>query len=83
MARFVKRTLAPLEAIRAPWLEPTLEAYISRQGRIKEAALELRVHPNTIKYRLGEIREALGPVLHDPARSRELLTALRLRRLMA
>jgi hypothetical protein len=80
--RFVQRTLAPLQAIRAPWLEPTLEAYLSRQGRLKEAALKLHVHPNTVKYRLGEVRDALGPVLGDPDRAAQLLTALRLRRLL-
>lgn len=82
--RFVDVTLRPMETIQpAPaWLEPTLDAYLSRQGRTKEAALALGVHPNTIKYRLSTLRRPLGAILADPRRSGELLTALRLRRLM-
>ncbi|MHB8688390.1 MAG: PucR family transcriptional regulator, partial [Candidatus Dormibacteraceae bacterium] len=80
--RFVSAALAPLGGFKLRWLEPTLEAYIARQGRIKEAATELGVHPNTVKYRLGEIREPLNIVLRDPHRRAELLTALRLRRLL-
>ncbi|HEV1997698.1 MAG TPA: helix-turn-helix domain-containing protein [Candidatus Dormibacteraeota bacterium] len=83
--RFVAAALRPLETIQpAPvWLEPTLDAYISRQGRTKEAALALGVHPNTIKYRLSTLRRPLGAILADPRRSGELLTALRLRRLLS
>ena len=80
--RFVSAALAPVRGIKSPWLEATLEAYIARQGRIKETARELGVHPNTVKYRLREIREPLNMVLRDPHRRAELLTALRLRRLL-
>ena len=80
--RFVSSALAPLAGFKSQWLEPTLEAYIASQGRIKEVAMELGVHPNTVKYRLGEIREPLGIVLRDPHRRVQLLTALRLRRLL-
>jgi DNA-binding PucR family transcriptional regulator len=80
--RFVAAVLAPLAGLRASWVPSTLEAYLSRQGRIKEAAAQLRVHPNTVKYRLREI-ERLGPVLRDPNRSAELLMALRLKRLLS
>ncbi|MFN2466186.1 MAG: PucR family transcriptional regulator [Candidatus Dormibacteria bacterium] len=83
--RFIAGTLRTLDAIEPapPWLEPTLDAYISRQGRTKEAALALGVHPNTVKYRLGILRRPLGDILRDPRRAEELLRALRLRRLLS
>lgn len=81
--RFVDSNLAALDIDRAPWLASTLEAYLCRQGRIKEAALELGVHPNTVKYRLKAIRKDIGSLLLDPNRAADLLVALRLRRLLA
>jgi DNA-binding PucR family transcriptional regulator len=79
--RFVEASLAPLKGLR-PWAEPTVEAYLARQGRIKETARELGVHPNTVKYRLGRLRAPLAGMLQDPARATELLLALRLKRLL-
>jgi transposase-like protein len=82
--RFVQTVLAVLEPRRPDWLEPTLEAFLSRQGRIKEAARALNVHPNTVKYRLGvaAVNPRLGSVLRDPDASAELLMALRLNRIL-
>ncbi|GAC1582531.1 MAG: helix-turn-helix domain-containing protein [Candidatus Dormibacteria bacterium] len=82
--RFVAAALRPLDTIQPSpsWLVPTLDAYLSRQGRTKEAALALGVHPNTIKYRLGTLRRPLGAILNDPRQAQEILTALRLRRLL-
>jgi hypothetical protein len=80
--RFVETTLGSIDLHRTPWLAATLEAYLSRQGRIKEAAISLGVHPNTVKYRLKEVRKDLGQLLLDPNRSAELLIALRLARLL-
>jgi DNA-binding PucR family transcriptional regulator len=57
-------------------------SYLSRQGRIKETAAQLHVHPNTIKYRLRELGQ-LGQLLRDPHRSAELLMAFRLNRLLS
>jgi DNA-binding PucR family transcriptional regulator len=79
--RFVDAVLAPLHGLSASWVPSTIEAYLSRQGRIKEAAAQLHVHPNTIKYRLRELGR-VGPLLRDPNRSAELLMALRLSRLL-
>lgn len=81
--RFVATALEPLHAIvDRPWVLPTLEAFISRQGRVKEAAAQLGVHLNTVKYRLRELRAATGPLLTDGDRTTTLLLALRLRRLL-
>lgn len=81
--RFVATALEPIDALldRA-WVLPTLEAFISRQGRVKEAASLLGVHLNTVKYRLRELRAAIGPLLNDGDRAGTLLLALRLRRLL-
>ena len=82
--RFVATALEPLgDLVDRPWVMPTLEAYISRQGRIKEAATQLGVHLNTVKYRLRELRQATGPLLSDGDRAATLLVALRLRKLLA
>jgi PucR-like helix-turn-helix protein/diguanylate cyclase with GGDEF domain len=79
--RFVATALRPLTpVIDRPWALPTLEAYIERQGRMKEVALALGVHLNTVKYRLHEIREAVGAAAVDGEQSASLLLALRLRR---
>jgi len=80
--RFVDAVLAPLRGLSAAWVPATLEAYLSRQGRIKETAAQLHVHPNTIKYRLRELGP-VGQLLRDPHRSAELLMAFRLDRLLS
>jgi hypothetical protein len=82
--RFVATALEPLgELVDRPWVLPTLEAFISRQGRIKEAATQLGVHLNTVKYRLRELRGTTGALLADGDRASTLLLALKLRRLLA
>lgn len=80
--RVVARTLAPLAGLPAPWVLPTLEAYICRQGRLKEAAALLGVHANTVKYRLRSLNGSAAGVLADPARAAEMLAAIRLARLL-
>jgi DNA-binding PucR family transcriptional regulator len=81
--RFVATALEPLgDMCDRPWVLPTLEAYITRQGRIKEAATQLGVHLNTVKYRLRELRAATGALLADGDRAATLLLALKLRRLL-
>jgi PucR C-terminal helix-turn-helix domain/GGDEF-like domain len=76
--RFALGTLEPLgELVKRPWHLPTLEAYLVHQGRTKEAAADLGVHPNTVKYRLKELRSHLGPAFADGDRGVSLLLALR------
>lgn len=57
----------------------TLEAVLDAGGNHGTAAHALGVHVQTIRYRLGRLRELLGPVLDDPARRFELHVALRAR----
>lgn len=79
-----ERLLAPLqeesEGSRLRLLT-TLEAVLDAGGNHGAAAHALGVHVQTIRYRLGRLRELLGPVLDDPAQQFELHLALRARRL--
>jgi DNA-binding PucR family transcriptional regulator len=81
--RFVETALKPLgELVQRPWALPTLEAYVARQGRLKEAAGLLGVHLSTLKYRLRELGDRADELLSDGERAATLLEALRLRRLL-
>jgi DNA-binding PucR family transcriptional regulator len=39
-------------------------------------ARELHIHPHTVRYRIGQLREAFGPALDDPDQRARLLLAL-------
>jgi hypothetical protein len=74
-----RRALAPLDAVRPSSrarLEETLRAWLLCQGRRDDAAAMLFVHPQTVRYRMGRLRELFGDRLTDPAAVRELLVAL-------
>jgi sugar diacid utilization regulator len=81
--RFAQSTLQPLgDVVERPWLVPTLEAYLMHQGRLKEAAADLDVHVNTVKYRLKEVRAHAGPAFADGDRAVSILLALRALRVL-
>lgn len=44
----------------------TLEAFLDHYGHRKQAATRLNIHPNTLDYRIGKIRELTGLDLDDP-----------------
>ena len=71
--------LAPLEALgegaRRRALE-TLQAWLDAHGDVSAAADALHVHPQTVRYRLGGLREAFGGALEDPRARLELQLAL-------
>jgi hypothetical protein len=74
--------LAPLEGLKArarARLVETLRVWLDRQGRIDETARALDVHPQTVRYRLGQLRDAFGPALDDAEARFELALALRVR----
>jgi DNA-binding PucR family transcriptional regulator len=74
-----RRALAPLDEVRASSrtrLEETLRAWLLCQGRRDAAAAMLFVHPQTVRYRMGRLRELFGDRLTDPGVVRELLVAL-------
>jgi hypothetical protein len=72
--------LAPLdglpEATRAK-LTATLRAWLDHGGRIEEAARRLDVHPQTVRYRLRQLRGMFGDALDDPEQRFGLALALR------
>ena len=74
--------LAPLDPLRPATrarLEETLRAWLLHHGRRDEVAAELHVHPQTVRYRMGQIREAFGEALDDPATVLDLTIALGIR----
>jgi hypothetical protein len=55
----------------------TLHAWLDAHGDVSGAAEALHVHPQTVRYRLGGLREAFGDrALDDPAARLELALAL-------
>ena len=72
--------LAPLTALadgpRARLTE-TLRAWLDRPGQVQAVAAELGVHPQTVRYRVRQLRELFGARLEDPEARFELALALR------
>jgi DNA-binding PucR family transcriptional regulator len=61
--------LAPLAKLRpatAEKLEATLRSWLLHQGRREDIAAELFIHPQTVRYRMGQLRELYGDRLDDP-----------------
>jgi DNA-binding PucR family transcriptional regulator len=77
---FVAARLAPLgvmkPAARARAAE-TLRAWLDAHGDVTASARALHVHPQSVRYRLGRLREAFGGALDDPAARLEIAAALR------
>ncbi len=74
--------LAPLLELRPSVrarLTESLRAWLDCQGRVDETARALDVHPQTVRYRLNQLREAFGGALDDPDARFELALALRVR----
>ena len=60
-------------------LGKTLLAWLDHQGKVPEIAAALHVHPQTVRYRLGRLRECFGSALDDPEHRFELALVLRAR----
>ena len=74
-----QRALAPLAAVRdstAERLVETLRSWLLHQGQRDAVAADLHVHPQTVRYRMGQIRELYGERLNDPKTVLELTVAL-------
>ena len=72
--------LAPLSELSAGSsrrLRATLEIWLAEQGRLTAVAERLSVHPQTVRYRLGRLRELFGDALDDPEQRFWLELALR------
>src|SRR3954454_14201540 len=79
-AELAQQRLAPLETLadgpRARLTE-TLRAWLDRPGQVQAVAAELGVHPQTVRYRVKQLRALFGDRLEDPEARFELGLALR------
>lgn len=74
-----QRYLAPLAPLPGPTrdrLSETLTSWLMNMGNRKAVADELHVHPQTVRYRLGRLRELFGTALDQPTIRATLLLAL-------
>ncbi|MEV8376167.1 helix-turn-helix domain-containing protein [Kribbella sp. NPDC056861] len=74
-----RQVLAPFATLKpgtAERLEETLREWLLHLGRRDEVAAALHVHPQTVRYRMGQIRDLYGPRLDDPQTVLELTIAL-------
>ncbi|MEA3247240.1 MAG: helix-turn-helix domain-containing protein, partial [Gemmatimonadota bacterium] len=69
----VERTLAP---IASPQLRETLVTYLAADQSVTRTAEALFLHPNTVRYRLGRVEEAIGEPISSPFALANLILAL-------
>lgn len=77
------RALAPLDGLPEPHarlLAETLAAWLDHPGQPAAMGRALHLHPQTVRYRIGRLRDRFGAALDDPAARFELGLALRIRR---
>ena len=73
------KALAPLSELRpavAEKLADTLRSWLLHHGRREDVAAALFVHPQTVRYRMNQLRELFGDGLDDPDTVLELTIAL-------
>jgi hypothetical protein len=73
------QVLAPLDGLRpavADKLRETLRCWLLHHGRREEVAAALFVHPQTVRYRMQQLREIYGTRLEDPSWVLRLTIAL-------
>ena len=61
-------------------LTATLAAWLAHQRHTPAIAAELHVHPQTVRYRVGKLRELLGAAMDTPEGRFDLDVALRIER---
>lgn len=74
-----RRALAPLLQLgtgTGARLVETLRSWLLHQGRREDIAADLFVHPQTVRYRMNQIRQAYGDRLNDPRTILELTVAV-------
>ncbi|MEU7620493.1 helix-turn-helix domain-containing protein, partial [Micromonospora rifamycinica] len=74
--------LAPLAGLRPTTrrtLAETLHGWLRRQGQVVAVAEDLHTHPQTVRYRMRQLRALFGPALDDPDARLVLALALRSR----
>lgn len=73
------RIIGPLEDLTPASREKlvdTLRAWLLHQGRRDDIAASLFVHPQTVRYRMGQLRDLYGDRLTDPEFVRDATIAL-------
>lgn len=76
------RALAPLDGLPEPHarlLRETLAAWLDHPGQPAAMGRALHLHPQTVRYRIGRLRDRFGAALDDPRARFELQLALRIR----
>jgi hypothetical protein len=76
-----RRALAPLAELPpagAARLTETLRSWLLHQGRRNDVAADLHVHPQTVRYRMGQLRDLFGDRLTEPQAVLQLTLALAL-----
>ena len=79
-AELARVRLAPLRTLAdgpRGRLTETLKAWLDRPGQVQAVAAELGVHPQTVRYRVKQLRDLFGDGLEDPEARFELGLALR------
>jgi PucR-like helix-turn-helix protein len=79
LADLREQVLAPLADVRpatAEKLADTLRSWLLHHGRREDIAADLFVHPQTVRYRLGQLRELYGGRLDEPETVLALTIAL-------
>ena len=74
-----RRALRPLDDLSETTrerLEETLRAWLLHRGARAAVAEELFVHPQTVRYRVTQLRDLFGEVLDDPTAVFDILLAL-------
>ncbi len=80
LERLSKQLLAPLEAVpesARERLAVTLLAWLAHAGARNAVAQALHVHPQTVRYRMTQVRDVFGSALEDPERRTALTVVLR------
>ncbi|MEU1753598.1 helix-turn-helix domain-containing protein [Micromonospora matsumotoense] len=79
-AHLADTVLAPLAGLRPTArraLAETLHGWLRRQGQVVAVAEDLHTHPQTVRYRMRQLRALFGPALDDPDARLVLTLALR------
>jgi hypothetical protein len=77
-----RQVLAPLAGLRpstAERLAETLRSWLLHRGQRDAVAADLYVHAQTVRYRMGQLRELYGDSLNDPQTILGLTVALGIR----
>lgn len=83
-AALADEVLAPVDREpegRREMLLETLEAWLDEQGSPTAVGRRLRLHVQSARYRIDQLREVLGPAMEDPDQRLQLHLAVRARHL--